>query len=78
MKEFDVDGSLDKVSNFERTSDKAGQVLIRILDTPGLLEHEIRDGILYLRFEHGIIDMTLPLVNSRDSWEKITSEVETG
>ena len=69
---------LNKVPNFEKTLDKTGEVLNNILNTPGLLEHKIRDGILYLRFEHGIIDMTLPLVNSRGSWEKITSEVETG
>ena len=71
------------MTDFEKTFDKAGEVLDNIiLNTPGLLEYKICDGILYLRFEHGIIDMTLPLVRylrtyKGESWENI-GEVETG
>ena len=70
------------MTDFEKTFDKANELYDRILDTPGLLEHKLRDGILYLRFEHGIIDMTLPLVRNLrtyngESWETI-GEVETG
>ena len=70
------------MSNFEKTLNKTGEILNNILKTPGLLGYKIRDGILYLRFEHGIIDMTLPLAYhirtyKGESWENI-GEVETG
>jgi len=47
------------------TFDYAGIVLDRITSTPGVVSHEIVDGILYLHFENGgVVDMTLPLVNN--------------
>ena len=70
------------LKDWKKTVAKTDELFDRILDTPGLLEHKIRNGILYLRFEHGIIDMTLPLERTLltykgESWETL-GEVETG
>jgi hypothetical protein len=70
------------LKDWEKTVAKTDELFDRILDTPGLLEHKIRDGVLYLRFEHGIIDMTVPLVRNLltsrgESWETIGNDSES-
>jgi len=59
----------------EKLLDKSAELLRRILKTPGLLDYRTKDGILYLHFEHGVIDMTMPLTNWKE-WDKITAETD--
>ena len=61
------------MSDYEKLLNKSAKILSGILKTPGLLDYQTKDGILYLRFEHGVIDMTMPLTNFKE-WEKIIAE----
>jgi len=63
------------MSEYKKLLDKSAEVLVGILKTPGLLDYRAKDGILYLHFEHGVIDMTMPLTNIKE-WEKIIAETD--
>jgi hypothetical protein len=47
-------------------SNKAIEILVGILETPGLVEYKIECGLLVMEFENGIVvNMTVPEVVER-------------